>query len=154
MRDSRWDAQVQLVKRIARITTRILPEGDGVELRFINQDVDNSDKLSSLGIENIMKNMSWQPRGATAIGTYLKSKILEPLIYSQLQRQTLAKPYLISVITDGMPSQEKDEAFIEAIKECGVKLGQAGYPRKSEYIHPSIFTLISTGRLAHARVIS
>ena len=154
MRDSRWEAQVQLVKRIARITMRILPEGDGIELRFINQDVDNSDKFSSLGIENIMKNMSWQPSGTTAIGTHLKSKILGPLIYSQLQRQTLAKPYLISVMTDGMPSQEKDEAFVEAIKECGVKLQQAGYPRESEYIHPFISTLISMGRLAYALVIS
>jgi hypothetical protein len=152
-REGRWDAQVQLVKRIARITTRILPEGDGVALRFINQNVANSDKLSLQGIGNIMENMSWQPRGDTKIGTYLKSKILEPLIYSQLQRQTLAKPYLISVFTDGMPSEE-DETFVEAIKECGVKLHQAGYPRESEYIHRFISTLISMGRLAHARVIS
>ena len=153
-RDGRWDAQVQLVKRITRITTRILPEGDGVALRFINQNVDNSDKLSFLEIGNIMEKMSWQRNGDTPIGTYLKSKILEPLVYSKLQPQTLARPLLISVITDGMPSQEKDEAFVEAIKECGIKLEQAGYPRESEYIHPSVSTLISMGRLAHARVIS
>ena len=153
-REGRWAAQVQLVKRIARITTRVLPDGDGVALRFINQNVDNSDKLSLQAIANIMEKASWQPGGDTEIGTYLKSKILEPLIYSQLQRQTLAKPYLISVITDGMPEPEKKEAFVEAIKECGTKLQQAGYPRESEYIHPSISTLISMGRLAHARVIS
>jgi hypothetical protein len=149
-REGRWAAQVQLVKRIARITTRILPDGDGVALRFINQDVDNSDKLSLLAIGNIMERMSWMQRGDTAIGTYLKSRILEPMIYSQLQRQTLARPYLISVITDGMPDQEKNEAFVEAIEECGVKLQNAGYPRESEHIHPSISILISMGRLAHA----
>ena len=98
--------------------------------------------------------MSWKPRGDTAIGTYLKSRILEPMIYSQLQQKTLARPYLISVMTDGMPSQEKDEEFVEAIKECGTKLQQAGYPRESEYIHPSISTLIYMGRLAHALLIS
>ena len=154
MREGRWAAQVQLVKRITQITTRILPEGDGVALRFINQNVDNSDNLSFLEIGNIMENKSWQRNGDTAIGTYLKSKILEPLVYSKLQPQTLARPLLISVITDGMPSQEKEEAFVEAIKECGVKLEQAGYPRESEYIHPSISTLISMGRLAHPHVIS
>jgi hypothetical protein len=152
--DGRWDAQIQLVKRITRITTRILPEGDGVALRFINQDVDNSDKLSFLEIGNIMENKAGKPQGGTPIGTYLKSKILEPLVYSKLQPQTLARPLLISVITDGMPSGEKEEAFVEAIKECGVKLEQAGYPRESEYIHPSISTLISMGRLAHPHVIS
>ena len=131
-REGRWDAQVQLIKRITRITTRILPEGDGVALRFINQNVNNSDKLSLQQIGNIMQRMSWQPNGNTAIGTFLKSKVLEPMVYSKLQPRSLERPLLISVITDGMPSQEKEEAFVEVIKECGVKLQQAGYPRDSE----------------------
>ncbi|KAJ7031716.1 hypothetical protein C8F04DRAFT_1397042 [Mycena alexandri] len=130
-RDGRWDAQVQLVKKIAQITTRILPEGDGVALRFINQNVDNSEKLSLQEIGSIMENMSWQPNGGTAIGTHLRSKILEPLVYSKLRPQTLARPLLISVITDGMPSQEKNKVFVEAIKECGDKLKQAGYSCES-----------------------
>ncbi|KAF7361170.1 putative ankyrin repeat protein [Mycena sanguinolenta] len=130
-RDGRWDAQVQLVKKIAQITTRVLPEGDGVALRFINQDVNNSETLSFQEIGNIVENMSWKPKGDTPIGTNLKSKILEPMVYSKLQPPALARPLLISVITDGMPSQEKDEALVEAIKECGDKLTQAGYPRES-----------------------
>jgi hypothetical protein len=153
-REGRWAAQVQLVKKIARITTRVLPDGEGVALRFINQNVNNSDKLSLLEITNIMEKMSWQTGGNTEIGTYLKSKILEPLVYSQLRQKTLKKPYLISVITDGMPEPEKREAFVEAIKECGIKLQQAGYPRESEYIYPSTATLISIHRLAHARMTS
>lgn len=92
-------AQVQLVKRITRITTRILPEGDGVALRFINQNANNSDKLSFPEIGKIMEKTSWQRNGDTAIGTYLKSKILEPLVYSKLRPQTLARPLLISVIS-------------------------------------------------------
>jgi hypothetical protein len=63
----------------------ILPDGDGVALWFINQDMDNSDKLSLSAIGNIMEKMSWMHRGDTAIGTYLKSRILEPMVYSQLQ---------------------------------------------------------------------
>ncbi|KAJ6452284.1 ankyrin repeat-containing domain protein [Mycena sanguinolenta] len=129
--NGRWDAQVRLVKKIAQITTRILPEGDGVALRFINQDVNSSEKLSFQEIGSIIDNVSWLPDGSTAIGTYLRSEILEPLVYSKLQPPTLARPLLISVITDGVPSKEKDEAFVEAIKECGDKLQQAGYPRES-----------------------
>ena len=136
-RDGRWGAQVELVKKIAQITTRILPEGDGIALRFINQNVDNSEKLSLQEIGAIVENMSWQPNGETEIGTSLKSKILEPLVYSKLQAKTLARPLLISVITDGMPSIERDEAFVEAIKDCGDQLQQAGYARDSEYIHPA-----------------
>ncbi|KAJ7848621.1 hypothetical protein B0H14DRAFT_2767474 [Mycena olivaceomarginata] len=146
-REGRWAAQVRLVQKIAQITTRILPEGDGVALRFINQNVDNSEKLNIQEIGTIMDNMSWQRNGNTAIGTYLRSKILEPLVYSKLQPPTLARPLLISVVTDGMPSQEKDEAFAEAIKECGDKLKQAGYPRESVKF---MIGQIGTGKAAAA----
>jgi len=127
----RWDAQVQLVNRITRITTRILPEGDGVALRFINQDTDNSDKLNFRQIGDIMKTKSWDEEGNTQIGTHLRSKILEPLVYSKLQPPTLKRPLLISVITDGIPTAEKVGTLVEAIRECGVELEQAGYPRES-----------------------
>ncbi|KAJ6452282.1 ankyrin repeat-containing domain protein [Mycena sanguinolenta] len=130
-RDGRWDAQVRLVKKIAQITTRILPEGDGVALRFINQDVNNSEKLSLQEIGSLVDSVSWLPNGNTPIGTNLRSKILEPLVYTKLSSQTLGRPLLISVITDGMPSQENEEALVEAIKECGDKLKQAGFPRES-----------------------
>ncbi|KAJ7800238.1 hypothetical protein B0H14DRAFT_2900454 [Mycena olivaceomarginata] len=145
--EGRWAAQVRLVQKIAQITTRILPEGDGVALRFINQNVDNSEKLNIQEIGTIMDNMSWQRNGNTVIGTYLRSKILELLVYSKLQPPTLARPLLISVVTDGMPSQEKDEAFAEAIKECGDKLKQAGYPRESVKF---MIGQIGTGKAAAA----
>ncbi|KAH7102980.1 hypothetical protein BKA62DRAFT_698225 [Auriculariales sp. MPI-PUGE-AT-0066] len=130
-RDGRWEAQTDLVKKIAQITTRILPEGDGVALRFINQDVDNAWDLSLQSITGILDGISWQQGGDTAIGTYLKSKILQPLVYDKLEPKSLARPLLVSVITDGMPSQEKDSELVDTIKECGDKLEQAGYPRKS-----------------------
>ncbi|VDC07596.1 unnamed protein product [Peniophora sp. CBMAI 1063] len=131
-RDGRWAAQATLVNKIAQITTRILPEGDGVALRFINQDVnDSSENLSLEQIGKIMTGMSWKKGGETEIGTCLKSKILDPLVYRKLQAKTLARPLLISVITDGMPSVENKGALVEAIKECGEKLQQAEYPRNS-----------------------
>jgi hypothetical protein len=139
----RWDAQVQLVKRIARITTRVLPDGEGVALRFINQDPGNLDNLSLQAIGETMEKMSWKHRGNTPIGTFLRSRILEPMIYSPLRQKTLAKPHLISIMTDGMPSQEPDEALVDAIKECGAMLQQAGYPRESENIHLPTYPLPS-----------
>lgn len=75
--------------------------------RFINQDVDDSSNLTLAGIGNVLELMSWKPGGNTEIGTYLRSKILEPLVYSKLEPKSLERPLLISVITDGMPSGEK-----------------------------------------------
>lgn len=130
-RDRRWVAQEELVKRIAKITTRILPEGEGVALRFINKTVDESPNLTLEDIGNIFYRTSWDPNGDTPIGTFLRSKILQPLVYSTLGQESLKRPLLISVITDGMPSKENKTEFVDAIVECGRKLQAAGYPRES-----------------------
>ncbi|KAH8822262.1 hypothetical protein DL96DRAFT_1470416 [Flagelloscypha sp. PMI_526] len=130
-RDGRWEAQKKLVRRITQITTRILPEGEGVALRFINQNVDQSLNLTFTQIGNIIEPMSWQPGGCTELGTSLKSKILEPMVYAKLNPPKLDRPLLISVITDGMPDPENPYIFADAILECGMRLEAAGYPRES-----------------------
>lgn len=134
-RDDRWKAQSLLVSKIAEITTRILPVGEGVALRFINQNVDESSNLALGDIQSIMEGMSWAPKGNTEIGRYLKSKILEPLVYSKLGGVGLERPLLISIITDGVPSKESPTALLEALVECGDKLQRAGLPRDSECAH-------------------
>ncbi|TFK21166.1 hypothetical protein FA15DRAFT_658522 [Coprinopsis marcescibilis] len=55
--------------------------------------------------------MSWHRNGETAIGTFLKSKILEPLVSSKRQQKPGRDRSSSSVITDGMPSREKKEAL-------------------------------------------
>ncbi|KAJ8520368.1 hypothetical protein ONZ45_g2825 [Pleurotus djamor] len=130
-REGRWDAQKELVKRIAKVTTRILPEGEGVALRFINQDVNPSPNLSLSDLEGIIEPLSWTPNGDTAIGTYLRSKILEPLVFEKIRVKSLERPLLISIITDGMPRKENKSALVDAILECGNALEAAEYPRDS-----------------------
>ncbi|KAI1439620.1 ankyrin [Annulohypoxylon stygium] len=133
-KDGRWQSQKCLVERITKITTRILPECEGVMLRFINQDVDHTSSLNLEGIGEVFETMSWQrEKSHTKIGTHLKSKILEPLVYSKLDPASggLSRPLLISVITDGMPTKEPQSEFVNAILECGNKLEEAGYPRHS-----------------------
>ncbi|GAP84999.1 putative ankyrin repeat protein [Rosellinia necatrix] len=127
--ERRWESQAQLVRRIAQITTRILPDGEGVALRFINKDINNSDNLTLDGIRIALEQTS--PGGGTAIGTNLKSKILEPLVYSRLNQGGIKRPFLISIITDGEPSEENESALADAILECGRKLEAAGLPRKT-----------------------
>ncbi|KAF2131818.1 hypothetical protein P153DRAFT_382712 [Dothidotthia symphoricarpi CBS 119687] len=67
--------------------------------------------------------------GDTPIGTNLRRKILEPLVYSNLPKN-LKRPLLISVITDGMPELELRSMFVDAIAECGDELKASGLSRK------------------------
>jgi hypothetical protein len=147
-REGRWDNQKKLISRIANITTRILPEGEGVALRFINREVQNSTNLTLEEIGKIMDPMPWQPGGNTEIGTYLRSRILEPLVYNKIATKNLDRPLLISVMTDGMPEPEDKSTLVNTILECGTKLQGAGYPRNST----CLMTNPLSSRLCHLPV--
>lgn len=124
-----WRRQKELVERITKITTCILPDNEGVALRFINQDVDASSNLTLDKIAQIMGDT--KPMGGTPIGTQLKSKILQPLVYSKIEDKSLDRPLLVSIITDGKPNHEEYSTLANAIAECGDRLDAAGYPRGS-----------------------
>ncbi|EFW99766.1 transcription factor [Grosmannia clavigera kw1407] len=128
-RQSRWENQKQLVERLTKIITRVLPVGEGVTLRFINRELAAADSsLTAESVNQILGPMTWQPGGDTPIGTNLRSKILEPLVYAKIADKTFSRPLLVVVITDGMPEPESNSALTGAILECGRKLKEAQYP--------------------------
>jgi Mg-chelatase subunit ChlD len=53
-------------------------------------------------IENTVSQL--HPGGTTEIGTYLRKRILEPLVYNNPQ---MTRPLFVSIITDGVPSGPK-----------------------------------------------
>jgi hypothetical protein len=126
----RYADQKELVTRIARVATRIVPDDDaGVYLHFINASGPSS-KLDAAGIQKGLNAV--HPKGGTKIGTNLRSKILEPLVYKTISTTSpngpsFKRPLLICIITDGDPTQEADETLQNAIVECKKTLVDAGY---------------------------
>jgi len=124
--EERWESQKGLALRIARNTTRILPDGDGVALRFINQITNASPSLDLNGIGQVLNSV--YPKGDTAIGRTLEERILKPLVYNPLAEGKLRRPLLVSILTDGGPSKE-DKALARVIIDCGNELARKGYPK-------------------------
>jgi hypothetical protein len=125
--EDRWENQKGLALRIARTTTRILPDGDGVALRFINQVTNASPSLDLGGIGQVLNSV--YPNGDTAIGTTLKERILKPLVYNPLAEGKLRRPLLVSILTDGGPSREDKGTLARVIVDCGNELARKGYPK-------------------------
>lgn len=124
---NRMASQRNLVKRMASIATRAVPDNKGVHLRFINRKVINSDNLNA---EEIESSMAFEPEGGTRIGENLEKKILKPFIHDVLDRgDKLERPYLILTITDGSPQGEEEDRLRNAIVECSRKLVKNGYKR-------------------------
>jgi len=122
-KDTRIDDQKELVRRIARIATRLIPDGHGAGLQFINLDRELNDVLSADEVEEIISEV--KPSGATEIGTNLRKKILNPWVYEVLKkkRDKLKRPIIVSIITNGYPSgvlgsPERSDTFRSAILEC------------------------------------
>lgn len=128
---SRADDQKELVRRVTRVATSIVPAGYGMNLQFINhvRDVHN-DKLNLRQVETIINSV--KPKGHTEIGTNLKKKILKPLVYDVVKsNKRLERPILVYCITDGCPSDEDPKAFKKEILKCTRFLKDNGYPPSS-----------------------
>lgn len=150
-RDGRWESQKELVQRIAKIATMVLPPDEGVALRFINRNVENSDNLTLERLGNVLKDMDWRPGGDTPIGTNLRSKILQPLVYSKLDAGNLDRPLIVIIMTDGMPEREDKTELERVILECEKKIQDSGYPPQSTstcfHVFLSFLSLLESLRL-------
>ena len=119
---TRAEDQRELVRRIARIATRLVPDGYGASLQFINYERELDDNLSADEVEDIVAEVA--PQGRTEIGTNLKKKILDPLVYDVVGKKgKLKRPILISTITDGAPTEddgspEKRDTFKKTVLGC------------------------------------
>jgi len=129
-KENRYESQVELVSRIVRIATLLLPKDDAdVDLRFINNSF--SSRLPADKMKEAMKKV--EPRGGTNIGTSLREKILKPFVYDVISKATAAapipfsRPLLVCVITDGSPGPETPNVFRDEIVECKKKLEAKGY---------------------------
>ncbi|KAJ0420842.1 hypothetical protein BJY00DRAFT_283645 [Aspergillus carlsbadensis] len=127
--EQRWRKQIEIATRLTNISTRAVPDSTrGVHLRLINQDLPGADNLDGDGVAWILGNTVPNTYHSTPIGTNLKRKILQPLIYSVLNSgRDLDRPYLVFVLTDGCPWMEPEDAFRNAIVDCAKFLEQIGY---------------------------
>ena len=134
MADHRNEHLNELVQRITSITTRLVPDYEGIELRFINQETNSSMSRPSLDtINNIMRSLPF--RGWTETSTNLKRKVLDEVVYTPLRNGAFKRPVLIFIITDGHPEgpAERDHTLKGVILECGEILREYKYDPKGKF---------------------
>ncbi|KAE8419971.1 hypothetical protein BDV36DRAFT_293622 [Aspergillus pseudocaelatus] len=126
----RVDAAKVLVGELMDILSWVNPDamkGIGTtSIRFINRDVGNADNLTVDQVKEHMRQMTLP--GGTDLGTNLRSKILDPLIYNPINaKQNLRAPYLIMTIGDGVPTPEPKDTFRNEIVSAANFLKGAKY---------------------------
>lgn len=132
---SRWDKVIKLIKITSYTTT--LFDSDGISLRFFNKNhlqipSDNGvslcdnvsspqliDKLFTLYKNEDGKNT---PQGGTNIGSCIK-KTFDEIVQKSLKTQTLSKPVLVLIYTDGA----SNDLIIPVIREIRKEFNQTKY---------------------------
>ncbi|KAF5859840.1 hypothetical protein ETB97_002392 [Aspergillus alliaceus] len=141
-RDGRMGRQKALVKRLTEVATLAVPKNNGVHLRFINRDDSTANNLRA---EEVERRMDFTPSGSTQIGTNLRAKILQPLVYDVIETGVLQRPFFVMTTTDGCPEGEDKRAFRDAIVESTEKLTEKGYEPDAVY-----FSLSQVGNAPEA----
>ncbi|KAF8451562.1 hypothetical protein BGX38DRAFT_1269382 [Terfezia claveryi] len=134
---ARIDSMIDIIGRLTDITTRLIPDDEGVEIRFLNSGPKEqalykkySTVTTAMDAGNMLTEADYG--GVTRLGTVLRAEVLKPYIYDVLETGSgqLKRPLLISIITDGCPYGEGTDELYKAIIECKTKLKGKGIDEK------------------------
>ncbi|KPV71884.1 uncharacterized protein RHOBADRAFT_39923 [Rhodotorula graminis WP1] len=100
-------------------------DDDGIEIRFLNSKKEGNAIKSEAQAIDLLSKIKFNR--ATPLGSSLRSKILEPLVYKKVKKHALKKPLLIVVITDGEPTGEPRDTIVKAIVEARQILAKTPY---------------------------
>lgn len=90
-------------------------DDDGISVRFLNSNVSGDGIKSAAQVESLIKpNMFCGP---TPLGTALENKVLNPHFYQPYQSNSLHKPLLVIIITDGTPAGEPRDYFEQVLSK-------------------------------------
>ena len=123
--EKRREALGAIVRRAADAAGRLDP--DGMEAAWLcasgGHRIHNAQEARAL-VEACAFNGQ-----STPMGSALQHKILEPLLYGKLASNSLRKPILAIVITDGRPtgSSERDNRIVKVIQEAKARLASSPY---------------------------
>ncbi|KAJ6031364.1 hypothetical protein N7540_002096 [Penicillium herquei] len=116
----------RFVQQIASISTRVKPDNEGIELRFINAAT--TPAMSNPTLNKIDQVIQQNPfNGKTEIGRNLRKKVLEDGVYRCLEENKFQRPVIVSIIIDGEPCDEGENTLKNVIMQCGRRLAARGY---------------------------
>lgn len=114
-RTTRLQSQRQLVSRITKVATKLLPDDAVVKVRFINNSFNND--VTASGVDAVMASV--RTSGSTPLGNNLVKKIMQPFVYDKISNPQFEfeQPLLVCVITDGSPDRG-DIPIQQVVSNC------------------------------------
>ena len=112
-----------ILSRVADIGTRF--DDDGIVIRFMNCNVNGDGVRNAVDVQNLMSKVKFS--GITPLGTNLDKKVIQPFVLGQANSNSMAKPILTFVITDGEPTGEPRDTLCQIVKRTKNALSRTRY---------------------------
>ncbi|KAK4689600.1 hypothetical protein P7C73_g517, partial [Tremellales sp. Uapishka_1] len=96
-----------VLSRVAYVAS--LFDHDGIQIRFMNSPICGEHIRDEQSALMLVQQIRFS--GLTPLGTSLYTKVLGPLVLGQARIGQLHKPVLVIALTDGEPSEPKEEIF-------------------------------------------
>lgn len=107
----------ELKMMVGKIATAAgLFDSDGIEVRWLNSKKEGNGFTTEAQAIELIGRVKWDR--ATPLGTAMKHKILEPLVYKKVKKNALKKPLLIVAVTDGAPTAEPRDEIVKVCVPC------------------------------------
>ncbi len=113
-----------ILSKVSDVVTKF--DEDGLVVRFMNSNVNGDGIHNSAEVNSLVSQVNFS--GMTPLGTNFDKKVIQPLVLGQAGSNTMMKPILAIIITDGEPSGEsrgKISSVISRAKEtlCHTRFG-------------------------------
>ncbi|KAH7307508.1 hypothetical protein KP509_22G063000 [Ceratopteris richardii] len=113
-----------ILSKVSGIAT--LFDDDGISVRFMNSNVNGDGMRSAEDILRLISQVKFS--GATPLGTNFERKVIQPLILGKaVGNQSLTKPVMAIIITDGEPYGESRDKILKVIREAKDALSRTPY---------------------------
>ncbi|KIY91626.1 hypothetical protein MNEG_16338, partial [Monoraphidium neglectum] len=130
-----------ILGRAAEVAT--LFDDDGILVRFMNSPVEGNGIRSAADASALLGQVRFS--GTTPLASSMRSRVLEPVVFSLAARGELAKPVLVISITDGEPTDTPRDAILQVIRDARARLAPQYGPK------PVAFQFAQVGRDARAQ---
>ncbi|GAA6021497.1 hypothetical protein JCM10207_005779 [Rhodosporidiobolus poonsookiae] len=100
-------------------------DADGIQVRWMNSKKEGNGFTTEAQAIELISRIKFN-RG-TPLGTSLREKVLEPLVYKPIKKGKLKKPLLIVCVTDGAPTFEPRDTIVKVIKESKAILSKTPF---------------------------
>lgn len=129
---SRIDDLKLILSRVVSVAT--LFDDDGISVRFMNDQKNPKPPFqpgeldgikSEQQVEQLFTKISFA--GITPLGTQLNEKVLIPMVVQKARTNSLRKPVLVIIITDGEPAGENEGTIQNVIRSASTELSRTQY---------------------------